>query len=194
MKGNTARNNKTNTMKKNTTANDLIAAIDLMFDSIDQASLTLFNRWETLTAEGEDNAASLAIFEALVATSKRSTNACPYFTEIANMCYLAGWEWSDFNADMLGAYKLYLDWKGEKISAKKLNSRAGGCWGRFKKDPELWGEYVEPKEKKAEDELANILKTLRRVKAKLEEMGPDDEASAKVQSSLNDIQSLITIG
>ena len=53
-------------MQKETTANDLIAALDLMFDSIDQASLTLFNRWETLAAEGEDNAASLAIFEALV--------------------------------------------------------------------------------------------------------------------------------
>ena len=76
-------------MKKNTTANDLIAAIDLMFDSIEQASLTLFNRWETLAAEGKDNAASLAIFEALVATSKRSTNGNPYFTEIANLCYLA---------------------------------------------------------------------------------------------------------
>lgn len=181
-------------MKKETTKNDLEAAIELMFDSIDQASLTLFNRWETLAAEGKENASSLAIFEALVATSKRSTNGSPYFTEIANMCYLAGWEWADFNADMLGAYRLYLDWKGEKISAKKLNSRAGGCWGRFKKDPELWGEYTEPKEKKPEDDLANILKTLRRVKAKLEEMGPNEEAAAKVQSSLDDIQSLITIG
>ncbi len=180
-------------MKKNTTANDLIAAIELMFDSTEQAAKILYGRWETLQSEGEDNAASLAIFELLVATSKRSTNGNPYFTEIANLCYLAGWEWSDFNADMLGAYKLYLDWKGEKISAKKLNSRAGGCWGRFKKDPELWGEYVEPKEKKAEDELNSILKTLRRVKAKLEEMGPDDEAAAKVKSSLDDIAELITI-
>ena len=180
-------------MKKNTTANDLIAAIDLMFDSVEQASTVLYGRWETLQAEGEDNAASAAIFELLVATSKRSTNACPYFTEIANLCYLAGWEWQDFNSDMLGAYKLYLDWKGEKISAKKLNSRAGGCWGRFKKCPELWGEYVEPKEKKAEDELAAILKSLSRVKAKLEDMEPDTDASAKVRSSLEDIAALITI-
>jgi len=180
-------------MKKNTTAKDLIAAVELMFDSIDQAATVLYGRWETLQAEGE-NAGSLAIFELLVATSKRSTNSSPYFTEIANLCYLAGWEWADFNADMLGAYRLFLDWKGEKLSNKKLNSRAGVCWGRFKKDPELWGEYVEPKEKKAEDELANILKTLRRVKAKLEEMGPNEEAAAKVKSSLDDIQSLITIG
>lgn len=180
-------------MKKETTKQDLLNAIDLMFDSTEQAATVLFNRWETLAAEGEDNAASTAIFEALVATSKRSTNQSPYFTEVANMCYLAGWEWLDFNADMLSAYKLFLDWKGEKISSKKLNSRAGGCWGRFKKDPELWGEYVEPKEKKAEDELANILKSLRRVKAKLEAMHPDTDASAKVKSSLDDIAELITI-
>ena len=180
-------------MKNTTTKQDLIAAIDLMFDSTKQAAKILYGRWETLQAEGEDNAASLAILELLVATSKRSTNGNPYFTEIANLCYLAGWEWPDFNADMLGAYKLYLDWKGEKISAKKLNSRAGGCLGRFKKDPELWGEYVEPKEKKAEDELDSILKTLRRVKAKLEDMEPDTDAAKKVKSSLDDIQALITI-
>lgn len=180
--------------KETTTKQDLIEAVDLMFDSTEQAAKILYGRWETLQSEGEDNAASLAIFELLVATSKRSTNGNPYFTEIANLCYLAGWEWSDFNLDMLGAYKLYLDWKGEKISNKKLNSRAGGCWGRFKKCPELWGKYVEPKEKKPEDDLKNILKTLRRVKAKLEEMEPDTEAAKKVQSSLDDIQSLITIG
>jgi hypothetical protein len=176
--------------KETTTKKDLIEAINIMLDSSNLAADALLGRWETLNHQRVEEAGAVALLETIVATSNRGGK--PLFTEIAHMAYLSGWDWEDFNADMKKAYSSFVELTGEDITPKLLNSRFGGCWGRFKNDPELWGEEKAPKE--SEDDITSILKTLKRVHAKLEDMKLGVKASKKVQSSLNDIQSLITIG
>tara|TARA_R110000744_G_scaffold212843_1_gene331785 strand:+ start:107 stop:646 length:540 start_codon:yes stop_codon:yes gene_type:complete len=173
-----------------TTKQDLIEAINIMLDSSNLAADALLGRWETLNHQKVEEAGSVALLETIVATSNRKGGK-PLFTEIAHMAYLSGWDWEDFNADMKKAYVNFVELTGEDITPNLLNSRFGGCWGRFKNDPELWGEEKAPKE--PEDEITAILKTLKRVHAKLEDRKLGVNAAAKIKSSLNDIQSLITI-
>lgn len=179
-------------MQKETTKQDLIEAIDFDIMSEDNAIQIVMARFNTLL-EGDDyaNAGSQVIHELLVATSKHSQSKSPLFAKIAVYCYHADWKWEDFHKDMKKAYVAFWKEKGKELSSKELSSHSGK-WAGFKKREDLWN--VAGKSQSQDDELTNILKSLRRVKAKLEEMGPDDEAAAKVQSSLDDIQSLITIG
>lgn len=178
-------------MKKETTKQDLINAIDFDIMAEDQAIQIVMARYNTLHEIDPFNAGSQVIHELLVATSKHSASKSPLFAKIAVYCYHAGWKWEDFHKDMKKAYVAFWKEKGKELSSKELSSHSGK-WAGFKKREDLWN--VAGKSQSQDDELTNILKSLRRVKAKLEEMGPDDEASKKVQSSLDDIQSLITIG
>ena len=178
-------------MQNTTTKQDLIEAIDFDIMSEDNAVKIVMARFNTLHDVDPFNAGSQVIHELLVATSKHSQSKSPLFAKIAVYCYHAGWEWEDFHKDMKKAYVAFQKAKGKELSSKELSSHSGK-WAGFKKREDLWD--VAGKSQSQDDELNNILKSLRRVKAKLEEMGPDDEAAAKVQSSLDDIQSLITIG
>ena len=174
-----------------TTKQELIEAINFDIMSEDNAIQIVMARFNTLHDVDPFNAGSQVIHELLVATSKHSQTQSPLFAKIAVYCYHAGWKWEDFHKDMKKAYVAFWKEKGKELSSKELSSHSGK-WAGFKKREDLWD--VVGKSQSQDDELNNILKSLRRVKAKLEEMGPDDEAAAKVQSSLDDIQSLITIG
>ena len=178
-------------MQNTTTKQDLIEAIDFDIMSEDNAVQIVMARFNTLHDVDPFNAGSQVIHELLVATIKHSQSKSPLFAKIAVYCYHAGWKWEDFHKDMKKAYVAFQKAKGKELSSKELSSHSGK-WAGFKKREDLWN--VAGKSQSQDDELNNILKSLRRVKAKLEEMGPDDEAAAKVQSSLDDIQSLITIG
>jgi len=177
-------------MQKETTKQDLINAIDFDIMAEDQAVQIVMARYNTLHEIDPFNAGSQVIHELLVATSKHSASNSPLFAKIAVYCYHAGWKWEDFHKDMKKAYVAFWKEKGKELSSKELSSHSGK-WAGFKKREDLWN--VAGKSQSQDDELANILKSLRRVKAKLEEMEPDTDASAKVRSSLEDIAALITI-
>ena len=177
--------------KETTTKQDLIEAIDFDIMSENNAIQIVMARYNTLHEIDPFNAGSQVIHELLVATSKHSQSKSPLFAKIAVYCYHAGWEWDDFHKDMKKAYVAFWKEKGKELSSKELSSHSGK-WAGFKKREDLWN--VAGKSQSQDDELTNILKSLRRVKAKLEDMEPDTDAAKKVQSSLDDIQSLITIG
>lgn len=174
-----------------TTKQDLIEAINFDIMSEDQAIQIVMARFNTLHDGDPVNAGTQVIHELLVATSKHSSSASPLFAKIAVYCYHAGWKWDDFHQDMKKAYLTFWKEKGKELTSKEISSHSGK-WAGFKKREDLWN--VIGKSQSQDDELTNILKSLRRVKAKLEEIQLNEGESFKIKSSLDDIQSLITIG
>lgn len=178
------KNNKTNT-----TAQDLISAVDFDCLAEEQATQIVAARYNTLLAEKHENAGSQVVYELLVATSKHSQSKSPLFAKLAIYCFHCGWEWKEFHADMKSAYSRFHESRGnEPLSAKELSSHSGK-WAGFKKREDLWN--MQGKSQSPDNELAAIKKTLKRLESKLSELHPSGKEWKECKLLAESVASLI---